>query len=286
VGQSFVPVSQFAQAMDADMTSSPDPKSGGLKEMEHFHVCDKQIRVGDEVRIHTRQDSLTKEKETFYKVFAPAGEVFLKSDELLYRSTAAGEQCVTILAQKPGGETARQVLDLYAELPATNGCKCEKPTIKEESVMPDVTGVWSSIRPTNAGDSTSADMTVDGYMEITSRDPDTGEITGYYRDPGPTSRVLGMTGHVNFSSDGSYTIDLQHPVGAGVIRHYEGKLATFENSDFPVQIVAGKYRDTIETGGGGSSTTFGEDSCRVPAMSSNLTLNGGQDNGTWVATKP
>ena len=152
--------------------------------------------------------------------------------------------------------------------------------------MPDVTGVWSSIRPTNPGDSTSADMTVDGYMEITSRDPDTGEITGYYRDPGPTSRVLGMTGHVNFSSDGSYTIDLQHPVGAGVMRHYEGKLATFENSDFPVQIVAGKYHDTIEPQGGGSSTTFSEDQCGAPVMSSNLTLSGGQDNGTWVATKP
>ena len=284
VGQSFVPVSQFAQAMDADMTSSPDPKPGKLTETEHFYIRDKQIRVGDEVRIHARQEPLT--KETSYKVFAPGGEVFWKSDELLYRSRAAGEQCVTILTQKPGGDSTRQVLELFAELPETNGCKCEKPNIKEESVMPDVTGVWSSIRPTNPGDSTSADMSVDGYMEITSRDPDTGEITGYYRDPGPTSRVLGMTGHVYFNSDGYYTMDLQHPVGAGVTRHYEGKLATFENSDFPVQIVAGKYHDTIEPLGGASSTTFGEDSCRAPMMSSNLTLSGGQDNGTWVATKP
>jgi hypothetical protein len=291
VGQSFVPVSQFAHAMDTDMTSGPDPQPGKSKEMEHFQVYDKPIRVGDEVRLFTGKEPVTKEKETLFKVFAPAGEVFLKSDELLYRSKAPGEQCVTILAQRPGGETTRQVLELFAELPATNGCKCLESNKKEESVMPDVTGVWSSIRPTNPGGTNSSDMTVDGYMEITSRDPNTGEITGYYRDPGPTSPVLVMTGHVYFTSDGYYTIDLHHPVGGGVTRHYEGKLATFENSDFPVQIVAGNYHDTIDPSGPSStspspSSIVGEDPCGAPLMMSTMALSGGQDNGTWVATKP
>jgi hypothetical protein len=284
VGHSFVPVSEFAHAMDSDMTSSPDPESGYLKEMEEFQVYDKQIRVGDEVRIHTKQEPVTKEKETLFKVFAPAGDVFLKGDELLYRSRAAGEQTVTILARKPGGETTRQVLDLYAEIPETNGCKCYESNIKEESVMPDVTGVWSSRLPTNEGDGT--DMTVDGIIYIQRMDAATGLITGQYKDPGPTSPLWEMTGHVNFSSDGFYTIDMSHPVGSGVTRHYEGKLATFENSDHPVQIVAGKYYDTIDSEQS-SFTPDTESSCDGLMMTASaVTLSGGQDNGTWVATKP
>jgi hypothetical protein len=287
VGQSFVPVSQFAHAMDKDMTSSPYPKTGPLKDVKHFHVCDKQIRVGDEVRIHTEQELVMKEKETLFKVFAPAGEVFLKGNEFLYRSRAAGEQSVTILEHKPGGEPTRQVLRLFAELPETNGCKCVESNIKEKSVMPDVTGVWSSIRPTNNGDNTSADMTADGIIHITHRDPDTGVVRGFYQDPGTSSPLREMTGHVNYTSDGYYTIDLSHSVGTGVTRYYEGRLATFDNSgDFPVQVVAGRYTDVVNTNGT-SSTTHVEGSCGgAPIMSDALALSGGQDNGTWVATKP
>ena len=153
--------------------------------------------------------------------------------------------------------------------------------------MPDVTGVWSSIRPTNNGDNTSADMTVDGIIHITRRDPDTGVVTGFYQDPGTSSPLRAMTGHVNYTSDGYYTIDLSHPVGTGVTRHYEGRLATFDDSgDFPVQVVAGRYTDVVNTNGR-SSTTHVEGSCNgAPVMSDALALSGGQDNGTWVATKP
>jgi len=281
VGRSFVPVSQFAHAMDTDMTSSPEPKSGQVIETNQLHLCDKQIRVGDEVRIQTRQEAVTKEKQTLFKVFAPAGQVFLKGDDLLYRCQAAGEQCVTILAHKPEGETTRQVLKLFAEpsatSPETNGGKCVKPNIKEKSVMPIITGMWSSIRPTNNGDDSPADMTVDGCIEITGRDPRTGEISGYYNDSGSRSRQE-MTGRVTFVLPNSFTIALSHPVREGITRYYEGQLvAVDDNDDFGVQIVAGRYRDVIEDP---------EASGVTPASASFAPLDGGQDNGTWVATKP
>lgn len=277
VGRTFVPVSQFAYAMDMDMTSRPDPKRKKWIEMKQFQVSDKQIRVGDEVRIHTKQKPVTKEKETLFKFFAPAGQVSLKGDDLLYRCRTAGEQDLTILAHKAGGETTRQVLKLVAELPATSHetkyCKCDEP---EESAMPEITGVWSSIRPTNNGFDRSADMTVDGFIQISHLNDD-GEITGCYRDPGSHSWVHALSGRVTPISSNSYRMDLSHPVGEGVTRRYEGRLVAMDNNDdFGVQIVAGSYRDVIDP-------EVSYDSIATPSVSSS---NGGQENGTWVATKP
>jgi hypothetical protein len=281
-GRAFVPVSQFALAMDAEMKSLPDPKIGHLADMKHFNILDKQIRVGDEVHIHTNGIQLAKETQTQFKFFAPGGEVFLKGNDLLYRCQAAGEQSVIVLVQKPGGETARQVLKLFAELPAAsqeyNCHKFDEPTIKEECVMPDIMGVWSSIRPTNNGNDTSADMTADGLFDISRPDPVTGEITGHYWSPGRRSAPQEVTGRVTFISPDSYEITLSHPVRERVTRHYRGRLVAMDNNnDFGVQIVAGRYEteiDETEVSGATATATFA------------FVTDGGQENGTWVATKP
>lgn len=281
-GQGLVPVSRFALAIDAEMTSGPDSKNGQPVDMKHFDVRDKQIRVGDEVRIYTNGLQLTKEKQTLFKFFAPAGEVLLKKDNLLYRCQAPGKQSVTVLAHKPGGETARQVLTLFAEPPAAaEKCNCHKfdePTITEEEfVMPDIMGVWSSIRPTNNGADASADMTVDGYFEIRTRDSATGDVTGFYWGPGIRNAPQEMTGRVTFSGPNAYDITLSHPVGERVTRHYEGQLVAMDNNDdFGVQIVAGRYRDDVD------ETVVSGPTAAMALVSS----SGGQDNGTWVATKP
>lgn len=281
-GQAIVPVAQFASALDAEMTSDPDPKNGHPAEMKHFNIPEKQIRVGDEVRIHTNRIQLAKEKQTQFKFFAPAGEVFLKGNDLLYRCQAAGEQSVTVLLHKPGGETSRQVLKLFAELPAASDehkChKCDEPIIEEGCVMPDITGTWSSIRPTNNGDDTSADMTVDGYFNITRRDEVTGDVSGFYWGPGLRNAPQLLTGRIIFNGNNSYAMTLEHPVGERVTRHYEGQLVAMDNNDdFGVQIVAGRYDDRVNPIVGADGTV---------TASFALTSSGGQDNGTWVATKP
>jgi hypothetical protein len=281
-GGTFVPVSQFALAVDTEMESGLDPKTVETIEMKQFQVSDKQIRVGDEVRIHTREDPITKEKQTLFKFFAPAGEVYLKGNDLLYRCQVAGDQSLTILAQEAGGKSARQVLKLFAEPPALSEelyCpKTDEPNIEEESVMPDITGVWSSIRPTNNGDNSPVDMTADGYIEIRSRDARTGEITGFYTDSG-RSPVRNLRGRVTLMVPNSFRINLSHPVRPGITRHYEGQLvASDDNDDFGVQIVAGRYSDVIEDSEVSGTTTT--------SSSALVAADGGQDNGTWVATKP
>jgi|GEM_PF-862461 len=119
VGQKLVPVSQFALALDTDMTSSPDPKKEHLIEMNEFYVSNQEIRVGQEVRIHTKSEQVTQEKDLLLKFFTPAGRVFTKGDDLLYHPRKPGKQSITILAHKAGEKSARQVLSLFAEPPAT-----------------------------------------------------------------------------------------------------------------------------------------------------------------------
>lgn len=136
-------------------------------------------------------------------------------------------------------------------------------------------GVWSSITPTSDG-LESADMTVDGYIEIKKQDPYTGDITGFYRDGEPRSETQLLTGRVVFL-DSQFYITLSHPNGEGVTRYYEGRLVA---TDGDIQIVAGKYRDEIVSNGNGNG-----DSGAIAAASV-MALDGGQYNGTWVATKP
>ena len=144
--------------------------------------------------------------------------------------------------------------------------------------MPDITGMWSSIRPTIRADENSSDLSVDGYMEITGGDPRTGEITGCYRDPGEYSSVTAMSGHVTFVLPNSFRITLSHQLREGVTRYYEGQLVAIdENDDFGVQIVVGRYMDV-------------NDDTEAPSLAAPVTasvaLSGSQENGTWVATKP
>ena len=143
--------------------------------------------------------------------------------------------------------------------------------------MPDInklTGIWSSIRPTTDGE-VSADMRVDGYIEIKHRDPDTGRVTGFYRDEEPRSTTELLTGQVVLVNSHFY-MNLQHPLGEGVTRVYEGE---FVHDDGDVQIVAGKYYDVFESNGDRDET--------VAAVSLGASAaDSGQVNGTWVATKP
>jgi hypothetical protein len=101
------------------MTSSPDPKKEHLIEMNEFYVSNQEIRVGQGVRIHTKSEQVTQEKDLLLKFFTPAGRVFTKGDDLLYHPRQPGKQSITILAHKAGEKSARQVLSLFAEPPAT-----------------------------------------------------------------------------------------------------------------------------------------------------------------------
>ena len=143
--------------------------------------------------------------------------------------------------------------------------------------MPDIEkikGVWSSIRPTTDGEE-SADMRVDGYIEIKHRDPETGRVTGFYRDEEARSSTELLTGQVVLVNSHFY-MNLQHPMGEGVTRFYEGE---FVHDDGDVQIVAGKYYDVFESNGDGDSP--------VAALTSDASVaDSGQVNGTWVASKP
>jgi hypothetical protein len=280
VGRTFVPVSGFAHELDSDMTSSPNSKTAHMIEMEEFHVSNEQIRVGEDIPIHTKAGFVTKEKETLLKFFAPSGHVLLRGDDLLYRPLTGGDQSVTILAYKAPGETARQVLKLFVELPAssqeTECSKLDNPNKEEENVMPDITGTWSSIRPTNNGKD-SADMTVDGYIEI-SKPFGRGEIRGFYRDSRPHSETKEMKGHFTSILPNSYNIELSHAMGEGVTRYYYGQLVAIDgNDDFGVQIVAGRYSDVVDD-------THDSDAPGAPDPVG--ALDSGQENGTWVATKP
>ena len=143
--------------------------------------------------------------------------------------------------------------------------------------MPDIMGIWSSIRPTNNGADTSADMTVDGYFEIRTRDAATGDVTGFYWGPGVRNAPQEMSGRVTFNGPNAYNITLSHPVGDRVTRHYHGRLVAMDNNDdFGVQIVAGRYSDNVD-----ETVVSG-----TTAASALTASSGGQDNGTWVATKP
>lgn len=283
VGRTLVSVSQFAHELDADMTSDLDLSTGPMTEMEQINNSDKQVRVGDEILIPGQAGLITKEKETLFKFFAPAGHVFLRGDDLLYRPLAAGEQFITILALKAGGETARQVLKLYAESSAspqeTECCKLDQCNNDKESIMPNITGVWSSIRPTNNGEG-SADMTVDGYIEIKRQDPLTGAVMGFYRDPEPRSTTELVTGKIVSENSRSF-IKLSHPLGDGFTRSYEGELvATDGEVAWGVQIFAGQYTDRPDSAPSPLPASAAGAPVSIAASDS------GQDNGTWVATKP
>ncbi|HZI86996.1 MAG TPA: hypothetical protein VFD48_09190, partial [Pyrinomonadaceae bacterium] len=276
VGRTFIPASQFAAGIDADMTSiGRDPKMENVAELNQFYVSDKGARVGEAIRILTKSKNGKKDKEPLLRFFTPGGQVFLKGDDLLYRPLVAGEQSITVLAEEADGKTAGQVLRLAKVSAASYGTKCTNPDPnKEVTVMPDITGMWSSIRPQNDGDNT--DMTPEGYIEITGRNPGTGEITGSYRDPARTV-VQDIHGRVSFILPNSFRIAFSHPVTEGITRYYEGQLVAIDdNDDFGVQIVAGRYSDVFDE----------PPLLAAGATDSATAVSGGQANGTWVATKP
>lgn len=88
-----------------------------------------------------------------------------------------------------------------------------------------------------------------------------------------------VSGSVILTAAGAFTMDLYHQVTEDVTRHYEGRLVASDGAeDFGVQIVAGTYSNLSD-----------EDSAPLrpfdPAPSFDAS-RGGQENGTWVATKP
>jgi hypothetical protein len=270
-GRTVVPVSQFAHEIDADMTSKPDPGEKDSPEMDQFSLSEEQMRVGDDIPMQCRSGSPKKEQETLFKFFAPSGEVFLKGDDLLYRPFAGGKQSITILGIKAGQPTVRQVLNVSVEQPLTPQetayrklDKCDK---EEESVMPNVMGSWSSIRPTSDGG--PADLSVDGFIYLNNHNQTTGEIRGSYADLGNRT-IEYVTGEVTHVPPNSYRLVLRHPTGDGSIRQYEGELRAIEEGDFPVHVVVGRYSHYRETDG---------DPDTMVALDS-------QENGIWVATKP
>jgi len=284
VGRTFVPASQFAAAIDADMTSGgPVPKMENVAEMNHFEVADKEVRVGEVIRIHTNskngkkdKDPLVEDKAPPLRFFTPGGQVFAKGNHILYRPLVAGEQSITILAEDADGKTVGQVLRLAKVSAASHetNCRIFPDPNTEVNVMDDITGMWSSIRPQNDGDNTN--MSPEGYIEITGRNPGTGEITGSYRDPAGTS-IQEIHGRVSFVLPNSFRIAFSHPVTEGITRYYEGQLVAIDdNDDFGVQIVAGRYTDVIDE----------PETLAAGATDSAIALDGGQANGTWVATKP
>jgi hypothetical protein len=144
--------------------------------------------------------------------------------------------------------------------------------------MPDINGMWSSILPTVRDGDSSADLSVNGYIEITGGDPRTGEITGCFKDSGEYSSVTKMRGRVTFIVPNSYRITLSHQLREGVTRCYEGQLVAIDEDDFGgVQIVVGRYMDVNDDT---------EVSSFAAPTTPSVALSGGQENGTWVATKP
>lgn len=268
-GRTLVPVSQFAHEIDTHMTSNSQPEKTKFKELKGFFIPVKEINVGDEVPLQFYDGLITEEKETLFKFVASSGQVFFSGDKLLYKPLKAGEQSITIMAQK-SGQTARQVLKLSVEQPMSikeTGCpELDNSNDEEESVMPEVTGSWSSMRPRNRGG--SANMQAEGFLHLNNPDAN-GEITGRYVDL-VNRTIEEVTGTVTPVAPNSYRLVLRHPAGEGITRQYYGELVAIEDGDFGFQMVVGRFSNLRQNG-------FNTDSAGVLDS---------QENGIWVATKP
>jgi len=135
----------------------------------------------------------------------------------------------------------------------------------------EIKGLWSSIRPVNEGEPPPLDLSREGWIDIRTYEPLTGAITGYYVNiRAQTTEPL--EGFFRFVGSGSYTLTMQHRAGS-YMRLYEGCVAATQEGDFPVFIIAGQWRNL-------------PDSDVVRAGSSTASAADGQEDGTWVATKP
>jgi hypothetical protein len=298
VGKTPVSAAQLAREIDDDIAGNFAPERLPQAEKGEFRIAGEKITVGDEILIHSEAESLaepeaqaeskTKEEPTLTKFLTPAGQVFQKGDHLCYRPLVAGEQSITILDCK-AGKTTRQELKLVVEpAPEAEEDECSKPDIEEETEMSDtidITGLWSSIRPTNNGVD-SADMSVDGYIEITEADSNTGVVKGYYRNEEPLSQTRLLSGEITRLGSEMY-LKLNHPLGVGRKRNYVGKLVA---NDGRVKVVAGRYYDETVVNGNGAPIPVADPAPAPEAPTTTTTFSAtaasGQENGTWVATKP
>lgn len=293
VGKTPVSAAQLAHEIDDDI-AGPDPQQVPESDKGEFRVAGEKITVGDEIFIHSEAkseaqaaESKTNKEPTLIKFLTPAGQVFQKGDDLCYRPLVAGEQSITILDCK-AGNTTRQELKLIVEPAPESEDECSKPDKEEETEMPDtidLTGVWSSIRPTNNGVD-SADMSVDGIIEITETDSATGEIKGFYRNEERLSETRLLSGEIT-AVGSDLILKLNHPLGVGRKRNYVGKLVASDNQ---VKIVAGRYYDETVVNGNGAPVPVADPAPapEVPTTTTSfsVTAANGQENGTWVATKP
>lgn len=268
-GRTLVPASQFAHGIDTHITSNFQPEKTKFKDMKRFFIPAQEISVGDEVPLQYYDGLITEEKETLFKFIAPSGQVFLTGDKLLYKPLKAGEQSITVMAQK-SGQTARQVLKLSVgqrmSLKETGCPELDNSNDEEESVMPEVMGSWSSMRPRNRGG--SANMQAEGFLHLNNPDAN-GEITGRYVDL-VNRTIEEVTGTVTPVAPNSYRLVLRHPAGEGITRQYYGELVAIEDGDFGFQMVVGRFSNLRQNG-------FNADSAGVLDS---------QENGIWVATKP
>ena len=266
-----VPVTHFGFQLDGDITRGPDPKGKEPEEeMVQFSISEKKVRVGDEIPMYCHSGSLKNGNGTLFNFLGRSGELFLKGDDLLYRPSAGGEQTLTILGRNGGTQTARQQLKLSVEQPPRAEAPCkklDKPTKEEESVMIDISGSWSSIRPTSE-DGSPPDLSKEGFIRIDNQSS-TGDLDGYYVDT-VNNTIAAVTGTVSHLPPNSFRLVLRHPLGDGFTRQYEGELAAVENGDYGFQLVVGRYTDI-----------------RDPVLTADdMVALDSQENGIWVATKP
>ena len=150
----------------------------------------------------------------------------------------------------------------------SNNQKLDNPRKEEESVMPDVRGSWSLRRLTSDG--SSADLSVDGFIQIDDKDP-SGNLRGRYADL-KSQTVADVTGTVTHVAPNSFRLELQHSAGgSGITRQYTGQLIEMQEGDPGIQLVVGRFRHDY------SQTEAGADSVGVFDS---------QESGIWVATKP
>lgn len=280
-GTAFVPLSQFAHDLDAEILSTPGPESGGLVDMNRFRITADKVQVGDDVPIQFIGDALA--KKALYKFFSPSGEVYADQDQLVYRVSAPGPQLITVFALQAGQRTARQTMSFVAE-PATTdqsslGFNSDNPNQRSKSMAFNFLRNWSSIRPVgydpatirseNYEDPPQLDLTRNGLFDIDSVDPITGEVKGSYKDLTVPGRpvTVSVTGLIKFIGNNTYSVVLSHedPPRSENKIIYEGLTVALDDTDRGFFIVAGAFRRIVED-------------------RSNLAP--GQDEGVWVATKP
>ncbi len=267
--QQVVPVPQFAFQLDAEIARGPELGGEQLPELEEFSISEKEIYVGDEIPVRCHNGSPRNGNGTRFNFFG-SGEMFIRGENVLYRPLVGGEQVLTILGRNGGTQTARQELKLSVEQPLTvqeAPCKkLDKSTKEEERVMLDVTGSWSSIRPTSERGS-PADLSREGFMLLERASPGGDDLKGSYVDT-VNSRIATVTGKVSAVLPNSYRLTLSHPVEGGT-RHYDGLLVAIDNG-YSIHVVAGQYTDVLDE----------------QPLSDTETVKDSQESGIWVATKP